>query len=149
MMYKEIAIGLICFTVGVVFGYYPSKAKLEEYKVEQQVKLNEFERKHRDIEQSLSIQKDQVIDELFKKLETKDSLQYDIRDTVSRMHNTIRSSDSRGASENDSCEPYRESIRQCKELLGEGADLLEEGSRLLNDNALKHDSLSSIVNSKQ
>lgn len=149
MMYKEIAIGLICFTVGVVFGYYPSKAKLEEYKVEQQVKLNELERKHRDIEQSLSIQKDQVIDELFKKLETKDSLQYDIRDTVSRMHNTIRSSDFRGASENDSCESYRESVGQCQSLLGEGADLLEEGSRLLNENALKHDSLSGIVNSKQ
>lgn len=149
MMYKEIAIGLICFTVGVVFGYYPSKAKLEEYKSEQQFKLNELERKHRDIEQSLSIQKDQVIDELFKQLETKDSLQYDIRDTVSRMHNAIRSSDLGGTTADDSCKPYRESIRQCKELLGEGADLLEEGSRLLNDNALKHDSLSSIVNSKQ
>lgn len=141
MMYKEIAIGLICFTVGVVFGYYPSKAKLEEYKSEQQLKLNELERKHRAIEQSLSIQKDQVIDELFKKIEGTSDLQYDIRDTVNRMHNAIRSSDLGGTTADDSCKPYRESIRQCKELLGEGADLLEEGSRLLRENSIKHDAL--------
>lgn len=139
-MYKEIAIGLICFTVGVVFGYYPSKAKLEEYKVEQQSEMTKLEQTYRDREQQLLIKKDETINYLFKELEQSDSIQRSLRATVDKLHN-LYSNSIRTSSKDNSCKPERDSIRECKGLLVEGSELLAEGSGLLRENSIKHDAL--------
>ena len=145
---KTAIIGLIVgLAVGFALGYYPIKADFESYKVTQSELLNKANEQNRQLEQNLSVQKDEVINNIFKELEQTGRIESDIRDTIVRMHDYIHSDSANGTSKNYSERAFRDSIRECKSLLGEGADLLEEGSKLLRENALKHDSL--IINSTQ
>lgn len=145
---KTAIIGLIVgLAVGFALGYYPIKADFESYKVTQSELLNKAKEQNRQLEQNLSVQKDEVINNIFKELEQTGRIESDIRDTIIRMHDYIYSNTTKGTSKNYSERAFRDSIRECKKLLGEGADLLEEGSKLLRENALKHDSL--IINSTQ
>lgn len=145
---KTAIIGLIVgLAVGFALGYYPIKADFESYKVTQSELLNKANEQNRQLEQNLSVQKDEVINNIFKELEQTGRIESDIRDTIVRMHDYIHSDSANGTSKNYSEQSFRDSIRECKKLLGEGADLLEEGSKLLRENALKHDSL--IINSTQ
>lgn len=145
---KTAIIGLIIgLAVGFALGYYPIKADFESYKVTQSELLAKANEQNRQLEQNLSVQKDEVINNIFKELEQTGSIESDIRDTIVRMHDYIYSNTTKGTSKNYSECAFRDSIRECKKLLGEGADLLEEGSKLLRENALKHDSL--IINSTQ
>lgn len=137
-----LAIGLV---IGFALGYYPIKADFESYKVSQSELLNKANEQNRQLEQNLSLQKDEVINNIFKELEQTGRIESDIRDTIVRMHDYIHSDSANGTSKDYSERAFRDSIRECKKLLGEGADLLEEGSKLLRENALKHDSL--IINS--
>lgn len=139
-----LAIGLV---IGFALGYYPIKADFESYKVTQSELLNKANEQNRQLEQNLSVQKDEVINNIFKELEQTGSIESDIRDTIVRMYYYIDSSNANRDTKNYSERAFRNSIRECKKLLGEGADLLEEGSKLLRENALKHDSL--IINSTQ
>lgn len=144
---KTAIIGLIMgLAVGFALGYYPLKADFESYKVTQSELLVKATEQNRRLEQNLSVQKDEVINNIFKELERTGSIESDIRDTIVRMYYYIDSNSSNGNSKNYSEQSFRDSIRECKSLLGEGASLLEEGSKLLRENALKHDSL--IINSK-
>lgn len=145
---KTAIIGLIVgLAVGFALGYYPIKADFESYKVTQSDLLNKANEQNRQLEQNLSVQKDEVINNIFKELEQTGRIESDIRDTIVRMHDYIHSDSANGTSKNYSERAFRDSIRECKSLLGEGASLLEEGSKLLRENALKHDSL--IINSTQ
>lgn len=145
---KTAIIGLIVgLAVGFALGYYPIKADFESYKVTQSELLNKANEQNRQLEQNLSVQKDEVINNIFKELEQTGRIESDIRDTIVRMHDYIHSDSANGTSKNYSERAFRDSIRECKKLLGEGASLLEEGSKLLRENALKHDSL--IINSTQ
>lgn len=145
---KTAIIGLIIgLAVGFALGYYPIKSDFESYKVTQSELLNKANEQNRQLEQNLSVQKDEVINNIFKELEQTGRIESDIRDTIVRMHDYIHSDSANGASKNYSERAFRDSIRKCKSLLGEGASLLEEGSKLLRENALKHDSL--IINSTQ
>ena len=145
---KTAIIGLIIgLAVGFALGYYPIKADFESYKVTQSELLNKANEQNRQLEQNLSVQKDEVINNIFKELEQTGRIESDIRDTIVRMHDYIHSDSANGTSKNYSERAFRDSIRECKSLLGEGASLLEEGSKLLRENALKHDSL--IINSTQ
>lgn len=145
---KAAIIGLIVgLAVGFALGYYPIKADFESYKVTQSDLLNKANEQNRQLEQNLSVQKDEVINNIFKELEQTGRIESDIRDTIVRMHDYIHSDSANGTSKNYSERAFRDSIRECKSLLGEGASLLEEGSKLLRENALKHDSL--IINSTQ
>ena len=145
---KTAIIGLIVgLAVGFALGYYPIKADFESYKVTQSELLNKANEQNRQLEQNLSVQKDEVINNIFKELEQTGRIESDIRDTIVRMHDYIHSDSANGTSKNYSERAFRDSIRECKSLLGEGASLLEEGSKLLRENALKHDSL--IINSTQ
>ena len=139
-----LAIGLV---IGFALGYYPIKADFESYKVTQSELLNKANEQNRQLEQNLSVQKDEVINNIFKELEQTGRIESDIRDTIVRMHDYIHSDSANGTSKDYSERAFRDSIRECKKLLGEGASLLEEGSKLLRENALKHDSL--IINSTQ
>lgn len=143
---KVVIIGLIIgLAVGFALGYYPIKSDFESYKVTQSELLNKANEQNRQLEQNLSVQKDEVINNIFKELEQTGSIESDIRDTIVRMYYYIDSSNVNRDTKNYSERAFRDSIRECKKLLGEGADLLEEGSKLLRENALKHDSL--IINS--
>lgn len=145
---KTAIIGLIVgLAVGFALGYYPIKADFESYKVTQSELLNKANEQNRQLEQNLSVQKDEVINNIFKELEQTGSIESDIRDTIVRMYYYIDSSNANRDTKNYSEQSFRDSIRECKSLLGEGASLLEEGSKLLRENALKHDSL--IINSTQ
>lgn len=137
-----LAIGLV---IGFALGYYPIKADFESYKVSQSELLNKANEQNRQLEQNLSLQKDEVINNIFKELEQTGRIESDIRDTIVRMHDYIHSDSANGTSKDYSERAFGDSIRECKKLLGEGASLLEEGSKLLRENALKHDSL--IINS--
>ena len=144
---KTAIIGLIVgLAVGFALGYYPIKADFESYKVTQSELLNKANEQNRQLEQNLSVQKDEVINNIFKELEQTGRIESDIRDTIVRMHDYIHSDSANRDTKNDSERAFRDSIRECKSLLGEGAGLLEEGSKLLRENALKHDSL--IINSQ-
>lgn len=145
---KLAIIGLIIgLAVGFALGYYPIKADFESYKVTQSELLNKANEQNRQLEQNLSVQKDEVINNIFKELEQTGRIESDIRDTIVRMHDYIHSDSANRDTKNYSERAFRDSIRECKSLLGEGASLLEEGSKLLRENALKHDSL--IINSTQ
>lgn len=144
---KTAIIGLIVgLAVGFALGYYPIKADFESYKVTQSELLNKANEQNRQLEQNLSVQKDEVINNIFKELERTGSIESDIRNTIVRMYYYIDSSNTNRDTKNYSEQSFRDSIRECKSLLGEGAGLLEEGSKLLRENALKHDSL--IINSQ-
>lgn len=144
---KTAIIGLIVgLAVGFALGFYPIKADFESYKVTQSELLNKANEQNRQLEQNLSVQKDEVINNIFKELERTGSIESDIRDTIVRMYHYIDSSNANRDTKNYSERAFRNSIRECKSLLGEGAGLLEEGSKLLRENALKHDSL--IINSQ-
>lgn len=134
----SLAVGLV---IGFALGYFPIKADFSDYKLVQEKELAEANERFRKLEQKLSVQKDETINFIFKELGQTSNLQYNIRDTVNELHYYINSSYSKLTSSDNTCKPEREAIRECNRLLGEGADLLEEGSRLLKENALKHDSL--------
>ena len=145
---KTAIIGLIVgLAVGFALGYYPIKADFESYKVTQSELLNKANEQNRQLEQNLSVQKDEVINNIYKELESTRSIESDIRANIDRMYYYIESSTTKRDTKNYSERAFRDSIRECKSLLGEGANLLEEGSKLLRENALKHDSL--IINSTQ
>lgn len=134
----SLAVGL---AIGFALGYFPIKSDFSDYKLAQEKELAAANERFRQLEQKLSVQKDETINFIFKELEQTSSLQHNIRDTVNELHYYINSSNTRYTSSNNTCKSEREAIRECNRLLGEGADLLEEGSRLLKENALRHDSL--------
>lgn len=143
---KLLIVGLVIgLVIGFALGYYPIKADFESYKVSQSELLAEANSHNRELEQSLALRKDEVINKIFKELEQTGRIESDIRNTIVRMHDYIHSDSTNGTSKDYSERAFGDSIRECKKLLGEGADLLEEGSKLLRENALKHDSL--IINS--
>ena len=125
---KTAIIGLIIgLAVGFALGYYPLKADFESYKVTQSELLVKANEQNRLLEQNLSVQKDEVINNIFKELERTGSIESDIRDTIVRMYYYIDSNSSNGNSKNYSEQSFRDSIRECKILLGVGASLLEVG----------------------
>lgn len=141
MSIKYVAIGaVIGGFIGFSLGYFPIKSSFNEYKLEQQSEMTKLEQTYRDREQQLLIKKDETINYLFKELEQADNVQRSLRTTVDKLHN-LYSNSIRTSKDNDSCKSERASIRECKGLLIEGADLLAEGSGLLYKNSVKHDAL--------
>lgn len=150
-----IVVGAVCLAIGFSGGFYVSskiaEADLNEYMNASYKAYTEIVNQDNESRKKLEDEKDKIISNLLKEMDSMRDVQRSIRDTANGLLNndnsTTSSKDQSGTA--DTSESLREKLRQCQSLRSGCVKLLERGSKEYTDSAVKHDALVDIVKSYQ
>ena len=146
-----IAVVIAAYAAGYRSAQNESEKRLTTLKAEWQNRYLQISEESRKKEKELSDNLAQVIterDNAKKEAAKRAGDLSALADRVRQSANNSASRDKADTSSNDSGKLEGGAVGECQKLLGEGADLLAEGSKLLEQNAIDHDSLLKAVELK-
>lgn len=146
-----IAVVIAAYAAGYRSAQNESEKRLTTLKAEWQNRYLEISEESRKKEKELSDNLAQAITERDNAKKDAAKRAGDLSALADRVRQSANDSTSRDKADSNSDNPGKPengAVGECEKLLGESADLLAEGSRLLEQNAVDHDSLLKAIELK-